>query len=176
MPVEPNEKLGREPAATVLSARDLSCSDQLKPCSFAPGLFPRPGRMLRMAWAPKLMRRVNGVVGAVRELKAASSSSMALSSIESEPLVDRLPRRRLKGVGMPVGEVPERPTVETDSLLRWSMAVAMGPGMVGAPEATELLRWNRLVKAAEVTDGRRLRDMSLGLLGSPVAVVGGKLE
>lgn len=33
MPVEPNEKLGREPAATVLSARDLSCSDQLKPCS-----------------------------------------------------------------------------------------------------------------------------------------------
>jgi len=142
---------------------------------FVPGLFPRPGRMLRMAWAPKLMRRVKGVVGVVRELKPTSSSSMALSSIESEPLVDRLPRRRPKGVGM-LGEVPERPTVETDSLLRWSMAVAMGPGRVGVPEATELLRWNRLVKAAEVTDGRRLRDMSLGLLGSPVAVVGGKLD
>lgn len=30
---EPKENEGREPEATVLSARDLSCSDQLKPWS-----------------------------------------------------------------------------------------------------------------------------------------------
>jgi len=30
---EAKEKEGREPAATLLSARDLSCSDQLKPWS-----------------------------------------------------------------------------------------------------------------------------------------------
>lgn len=30
---EPNENEGREPDATVLSARDLSCSDQLNPWS-----------------------------------------------------------------------------------------------------------------------------------------------
>lgn len=30
---EPKENEGREPDATVLSARDLSCSDQLKPWS-----------------------------------------------------------------------------------------------------------------------------------------------
>lgn len=33
MSPEPKENEGREPEATVLSARDLSCSDQLKPWS-----------------------------------------------------------------------------------------------------------------------------------------------
>ena len=84
---EAKENEGRGPAATLLSARDLSCSDQLKPWSFAEpgvvGLFTDPVRMFRMAWAPKLMRRAKGVVGALRPLGAASSSSMADSSSES---------------------------------------------------------------------------------------------
>lgn len=57
----------------------------------APGLEPPGVRMLRMAWAPKLIRRTKGVVGAVRDM--ASSSSTAFSSMESELLVEMLPRR-----------------------------------------------------------------------------------
>lgn len=57
------------------------------------------------------MRRENGVTGAVRVL---SSSSIAFSSIESE-FVDRLPRRKRAEV---VGEVPESPSVVTESLRR----------------------------------------------------------
>jgi hypothetical protein len=58
------------------------------------------------------MRRVKGVTGAVRVL---SSSSTAFSSIESE-FVDRLARR--KRAEVVVGEVPESPSVVTDSLRR----------------------------------------------------------
>lgn len=107
-----------------------------------PGLVPLPVRMLRIACVPKLIRRVKGVAGAVLELGApTSSSSIALSSIDSEPLVDKLPRRSPKGVAMVVGDVPERPIVETDNLRRWSfMAVAMGPGSAGVPADVELLR------------------------------------
>jgi hypothetical protein len=57
---------------------------------FEPGLPPLV-RRLRIACAPKLILRVNGVVGAVR---AMSSSSMAFSSMASELFVDMLPRRR----------------------------------------------------------------------------------
>lgn len=116
----------------------------------------------RMAWlAPKLMRRVKGVVGAVRAL---SSSSMAFSSVDS--LVERLARRRNdEGV---VGDVPDRPKVETESLRRVSKPVAViGPGkpVTGGCEIELLL--NRLLRAAEATSESRLcccRFMSLGLL------------
>lgn len=114
MKPEANENEARGPEVTVLSARDLSCSDQLKPWSLLPGLVPP--RTPRMAWlAPKLRRRVNGVVGAVRAM--STSSSTAFSSIESE-LVDRLARRRKEAEAAAVGEVPERPRVVMESLRR----------------------------------------------------------
>ncbi len=122
-----------------------------------PGLVPV--RMPRMAWlAPTLMRRVNGAVGAVR---VASSSSTALSSIESA-LVERLALRMKEAEA--VGEVPDRPSVVMESLRRCSFMAAVdkgpGKGATGTCEV-ELLR-NRLVKAAEVTDPRRCgRAMSL---------------
>ena len=125
---------------------------------FVPGLVPLP-RKLRMAWAPKLMRRVNGVVGAARP----SSSSTAFSSIASELLVDMLPRRRPNEVALPlVGEEPESPTVETERRRRWSFmaAVVIGPGNALVPADVELLRWKRLVKAADVTEPRRGREPS----------------
>jgi hypothetical protein len=122
-----------------------------------PGL-PAP-RMLRMAWAPKLMRRLKGVVGAVR---IASSSSTAFSSMASELLVDRL-ARRIKGVA-DWGEVPDRPRVVTDSLRRWSLmaAVVMGPGNGAAPCPcdTELLRKSWLKAVAETDPRRCERAMS----------------
>ena len=125
----------------------------------APGLVPP--RMPRMAWAaPKLMRRVKGVVGAVR---TTSSSSTALSSIESA-LVDRLARRRKEDCA--VGEVPDRPSVLIESLRRCCSVKAAfdrgpGKGATGVCEM-ELLR-NRLVIAAGVTDPRRCeRAISLG--------------
>lgn len=97
-----------------------------------PGLVPP--RTPRMAWlAPKLMRRVNGVVGPVR----MSSSSTAFSSIESE-LVDML-ARRMKGVDAeaeaPGGEVPDRPRVVMESLRRCSFKAAdvRVPGRAGVP-------------------------------------------
>lgn len=116
----------------------------------------------RRAWfAPKLMRRVKGVVGAVR---AWSSSSIAFSSVDS--LVERLARRRNdEGV---VGDVPDRPNVETESLRRVSKPVAVigiGKPVTGGCEIELLL--NRLLKAAEVTVESRLcccRFMSLRLL------------
>ena len=117
-------------------------------------------RAPRIAWAaPKLIRRVKGVTGTVR---APSSSSTACSSIESE-LVDKLPRRRrAEGV---VGEVPERPSVVTESLRRWSAAAPEARGVgKGTAEGceTELFR-KRLVKALEVIDPRRCRAMSFEL-------------
>lgn len=65
---EAKEKEGRWPDATVLSARDLSCSDQLKPWSLpVPGL-PPPGRRMA-AEVPKLILRAKGETGAVREVE-----------------------------------------------------------------------------------------------------------
>ena len=89
-----------------------------------PGLVPP--RIPRMACAaPRLMRRVKGVVGAVRATTSASST--AFSSIESE-LVDRLARRRNEAEAL--GEVPDRPRVVMESLRRWSFmaAVESAPG------------------------------------------------
>lgn len=121
--------------------------------------LPPPGRMLRMAaWAPTLMRRANGVVG----VRVKSSSSTAFSS---DVLVDML-ARLMKPAELGVGDVPGTPAVDTDSLRRWSFkaAVVMGPGKP-VPCETELPR-NMLVKAAEVTEPRRVacRFMSLGLV------------
>lgn len=173
------EKEGRCPPVMLLSARDLSCSDQLKPCwSRRDGLsegflgcvvllacgkeeagmpmlarrpamaaemlgpciwamdprlllglrvgwgggevgllplpgLPPPGRYPLIAEPPKLMRRVKGVFGAV--LATMSSSSMALSSMESEllELVDMLPRR-IPRADAPLDEAPDRPRVVTE--------------------------------------------------------------
>lgn len=91
------------------------------------------------------------MVGAVR---AMSSSSTALSSIESE-FVERLARRINEAEAEALGDVPDRPRVVIESLRRCSFmaAVVSGPGK-GATGFCELLR-NRFVKAAEVTDPRR---------------------
>jgi len=89
---------------------------------------------------------------------------MAFSSADS--LVERLARRR-KDEGA-VGDVPDRPKVEMESLRRVSRPVAVvGPGkpVTGGCEMELLL--NRLLNAAEVTSESRLwccRFMSLGLL------------
>ena len=117
-----------------------------------PGLVPVGMRRFRMAWVPKLMRRVKGVVGAVRD-EAGSSSSIAFSSIESE-LVEMLPRRRVKGVATLLGDVPESPMVDMDSRRRWSL---MGKAVAGA--AVDPFLWNRLVSGL-LTELRRWRDMS----------------
>lgn len=112
-PLGGEEASGKEGRAleTELSARDLSCSDQLKRCWSLPGL--PPGRYPLMADAPKLMRRTKGVAGAVLALPGGmSSSSTALSSMESE-LVDMLSRRMPNAAGL-VGEVPDRPMVVTE--------------------------------------------------------------
>jgi hypothetical protein len=124
-----------------------------------PGLVPPGARMERMALAPKLMRRTKGVVGAVRE--ELSSSSIAFSSMESELLVEILPRR-IPPNG-PVAEAgpgpPERPRVVTERRRRGSLAAAeeATPGLPLEPVEVELLRWKRLESAAEVTDPRRSR-------------------
>lgn len=118
-----------------------------------------------MLGAPKLMRLVKGVVGAVLAAPNMSSSSMAFSSIDSElfELVDMLPLRTLK-VGGLEGEVPDRPRVVTESRRR---PVSIGPvGCPGKPLplGTELPRWKRLVRAAWVMEPRRLRVYISGLL------------
>lgn len=94
-----------------------------------------------------------------------SSSSTAFSSIRSE-LVEMLPRRGPNWAGL-VGEVPERPSVVIERRRRGSAiggAGFMGPGKAGVPVEPEPLRWNRPVKAPEVTELRRWRGMSEGLL------------
>ena len=85
-----------------------------------------------MAEPPKLMRRTNGVVGAVLALPwGPSSSSMALSSIESElELVDMLPRRMPKGTVV-LGEVPDKPRVVMERRRR---SPAAGFGWTGGKE------------------------------------------
>lgn len=137
-----------------------------------------------MAWAPKLMRRANCVLGELRDpLPAgASSSSMAFSSkavSEVDELVDMLARRAANddapmppllgpALALPLPAVaPDRPSaavVETDRRRRrfWSMAAeVMGPGKAGVPLLAlevELLR-KMLERVAEVTELRRLRDI-----------------
>lgn len=120
-----------------------------------PALPPFPDRIFRTAFAPKLMRRTNGVLGAVRALPT-SSSSTAFSSMESEVLVDMLERRALCGPGLD-GEEPDRPKVEMERRRRWSFmaAVVMGPEKAEIPWDVELFLWKRLAKAAEVTEPRR---------------------
>ena len=76
-----------------------------------PGLAPPPRAPLR-ACAPKDMRRVKGVVGALRP--GPSSSSIALSSRASEPAVETLPRRAPKGNGEAWVGDPDNPSVEID--------------------------------------------------------------
>jgi hypothetical protein len=100
-----------------------------------------------MAWVPKLMRRVKGVVGAVRA-EADSSSSIAFSSIESE-LVDTLLRRRLKGVLTVLGDVPDSPMVDIERRRRWSLM-----GKAVAVVAVDPFLWNRLVSGL-LTELRR---------------------
>jgi len=84
------ENNGRCDCETELSARDLSCSDQLKPVVSAdvPGL-PLPVLTVRSACAPNDIRRVKGVVGVLRA--GPSSSSIAFSSMDSELAVETLP-------------------------------------------------------------------------------------
>jgi len=101
------------------------------------------------------MRRVKGVVGAVRA-DAGSSSSIAFSSIESE-LVEILPRRRVKGVLTAVGDVPDSPMVDMDRRRRWSLLM----GKAVAVAAVDPFLWNRLVSGL-LTELRRWRDMSAG--------------
>jgi len=136
---------------------------------FDPGLPPPPlPRRVRMAWAPKLIRRVNGVVGAVRPpLPGPSSSSMAFSSMESE-LVDMLPRRNADMAEVLVGEVPDNPRVETESLRRWASVLVfmVAEGKTGVP-ATVLPRWRREAMATWVMEARRSRGTLFWLGPSP---------
>jgi hypothetical protein len=78
--------------------------------------------------------------------------------MESELLVEMLPLRMPKGElpATAAGEAPERPKVVTESRRRWSCAAATDTDWrpVPLPEV-ELLRWNKLENAAEVTEPRR---------------------
>jgi hypothetical protein len=77
----------------------------------------------RKAWAPNDMRRTKGVVGLLRA--GPSSSSIALSPMESERSVETLRWRGPKGKGeVWVGEEADRPMVEIDMRRRWSCAAA----------------------------------------------------
>lgn len=81
-----------------LSARDLSCSDQLKPSP----LLPVPALASLRALAPKLKRLPNVELGEL--FGGASPSSMALSSMEPLPLLDELSallRAKMEDVGEP---------------------------------------------------------------------------
>jgi hypothetical protein len=76
----------------------------------------------------------------VKEARRAglSSSSIALSSIESDCSVEMLLRRPPKKGEICVGDVPDRPRVEMDTRRRcWSCAAAVeigpGKGAVGWP-------------------------------------------
>lgn len=82
---------------------------------------------------------------------------MALSSINSELLVEILPLR-IPNVAFPeLGDVPDSPTVVTDSRRRWSLAAAnvTDSRLLPLPAEVELLRWKRLENVAEVIEPRR---------------------
>lgn len=71
-------------------------------------------RESRKARAPKLIRRANGVVGAVTE-PTASPSSMTDSSVAAEPPLEMEPLRGDVPKGEVCGgELPERPSVLMD--------------------------------------------------------------
>lgn len=154
---------------TELSALDLSCSDQLKPLPspfvpFAPGLPPFV--LARRACAPNDMCRVKGVVGTLRAGPGPSSSSIALSSIESERSVETLPLRAPNGNGADeVGDEPDKPRVEIDIRRRWSCAaVVIGPaGGNGAVGLVEVLfdRPKMLLKVCVVKEPLRARVAGL---------------
>lgn len=105
----------------------------------------------------------------------ASSSSIAFSSMESEPAVEKLPRRPPKTKGeVCVGEVPDKPSVVIDMRRRWSCAaeaMVPGKGAVGPPEVL-LERAKRLLKVVEVIEPRRgrLAPSFGGLLLLPLAL------
>jgi hypothetical protein len=111
-------------------------------------------------------------VGALRP--GPSSSSIAFSSIESEPAVETLPRRPPNVNGDDcVGDVPDKPSVEIDMRRRWSCAAAVvigpGNGAVGAPDVL-LERPKMLLNVCDVNEPRRgLGEESLGGLLSLLA-------
>ena len=157
--------LGRRPAAESAAATEPCTCDGLRPLEVRPiedggevGLLPLPGlppgRYPLMDW-PKLMRRTKGVAGAVLALLpgGTSSSSMALSSMESE-LVDMLPRRMGKA-GVLVGEVPERPIVVTERRRRCASLKDPLAGKGPPLELADGPRWKRLERAAWVMELRR---------------------
>lgn len=109
------------------------------------------------------MRRTKGVVGAVLGLLPKSSSSMALSSIESEllELVDMLPRRMPRAEA-PLLEAPDRPKVVTERRRRcWSFRPLLDwPAKGGPLELVGGPRWKRFERAAWVMELRRWRGAS----------------
>jgi hypothetical protein len=93
--------------------------------------FPLVAFMLRIARAPKLMRRAKGVVGTLEV--GASPSSNGLSSTVPEFELEMLSPRERKGEVW-FGE-PDRPTVVRDRRRCWACAAAvvMGPGTLVGP-------------------------------------------
>jgi hypothetical protein len=103
------------------------------------------------------------VVGAVLGPPLKSSSSIALSSIESElfELVDILPRR-MPSAEAPLAEAPDRPRVVTESRRRcWSVRPVLDWPEKGGPlEPVGGPRWKRFDRAACVMEPRRWRGAS----------------
>lgn len=99
-----------------------------------PGLVG-PVRRLRMAWAPKLIRRAKGEVAPALTV---SSSSTAFSSIESELFVEMLPLRNPNGVLAELGDVPDSPSVVTESRRCWSLAATEETDSRWLPDPVEV--------------------------------------
>lgn len=119
------------------------------------------------AEAPKLMRRVKGVLGVVLALPGTkSSSSTADSSMEPalEPALEVVETlsRRTKAAGF-VGELPERPMVLTDRRRPRGSVMLGAPGS-GGTFPLEGPRWKRLERAAWVMELRRWATPALGAL------------
>jgi hypothetical protein len=123
---------------------------------------PLPCLTSRIARAPKLSRRANGVAGLLLLVGGPKSSSKGLSSTEPELALEML-SVRVRGVwrngDVWPGEAP-RPIVVSESLRRWALAAAvvMGPEGCCAPDGRpEMLfdRPNRSWKVWLVIDARR---------------------
>lgn len=127
------------------------------------------------AEAPKLMRRVKGVLGAVLALAGTkSSSSTADSSMEPElELVETL-SRRIKLAWL-VGELPERPRVLTERRRPRGSVMPGAPGRGGTLEL-EGPRWKRFERAAWVMELRRWAMPALGALSVMMVVRGERRE
>lgn len=93
-----------------------------------PPLPPVEDLISRMARAPKLIRRANGVVGWSREANSSSMADSSMLPLFAELKLSRRPRIELKG-DWAVGD-PDSPSVVNDMRLRWAWAAAvvMGPG------------------------------------------------